>query len=74
MRADIALGCLLIGIAFSMATYQWGYDDATAKAEADRVWVNEQMDKAGFCAWVRQSSFANHCARRDALEKERGDE
>lgn len=67
------LDALAILAAGMWGSYNIGYRDATAKAEADRLWVNEQMDKAGFCAWVRESSFANHCVSRSALSKETGE-
>lgn len=39
-----------------------GYRKATAKAEADQQYVNDQMDKLGFCEWVKQVEFAQYCS------------
>ncbi|TAA54842.1 hypothetical protein [Shinella sp. JR1-6] len=58
---ELILACLVLGITASVTSYRWGYDDASAKAAADQAWVNQQMEQAGFCVWVRQASFASHC-------------
>ncbi len=47
-----------------------GYATAQAKAEADTKWVNEQMADMGFCARVKEASFAAECDQRSALQEQ----
>lgn len=63
MMRELVPACFILSVVVSLVSYQRGYEAAKTKADADQAWVNQQMEKAGFCAWVRQSSFANHCAR-----------
>lgn len=54
-------------VAIAEGSYSRGFTAAESEAQRRQEWVSEQMERAGFCAWVETSHFAAHCSRR-ALE------
>lgn len=60
------LAVVLMMGAIAWGSYNRGFAEATAKADAERIYVNEKMDKMGFCGWVLHD-FNRHCTEKYGL-------
>lgn len=71
VREDVATTGVMVIAAFaiiaiiivSILSKQAGYDEAMAKRDADDLYVKQEMDKLGFCEWVKQNQFTQYCRR-----------
>ena len=67
MRADavFTIATLILGSWAIHLSYENGLRDGKAKARAELAYVNEQMEKVGFCEWVKAADFAAHCRSKE---------
>lgn len=68
-EVTLALSLALWYLGIAVLAWDAGHDAAMTKIAERDAWVNAQMENVGFCAWVREASFAQHCALR-AKEQE----